>query len=197
MNIVTRLILLLAFSCTAGHAHSQLYLGGIFGASENDAPDANEVTGEPGLEGDVGFRAYLGNQLSEKFAFEVAYIDLGEYDAGEFDFQGEAIEDIAMIDGYEASFVGRLPIGQKFSAFARVGLFVWQVERPFVERRTVDGEIQLELVRDKTVDDFDFSGGLGVEYRYSRFLGATLEVNTYQTFDLINYLYGAGVYFSF
>jgi len=197
MKAGVKLFVLLMFLLLGTRAAGQVYLGATYGISDNDAPEENLETGEPGLEGDVGFRVYLGNKLSEKFSVELAFIDLGEYDAGEFQFDTLLVEDIATIRGLDLSFVGKWPIRRKFSLFGRAGVFVWEAERPFVDIELVDGLPEPTLTLDKKVDDVDYSLGLGVDYQFMRHAGFTIEANRYQTSDLENFLFSAGFYLTF
>lgn len=70
-------------------------------------------------ETDTGFKLVGGYRSNEYFAFEMSYVDLGSYPTyfGSFDEYGLGIEAI-----------GSVPIGERFSVFARGGIFSWTVE---------------------------------------------------------------------
>lgn len=146
----------------------------------------------PEMESDSGFRVNLGNQLSNTFSFEVAYVDLGSYVVGTVDGQQDINEtsDQLDIDGYEIAVIGKLPLRKKLSLFARLGLFAWDGERVIVD--STNSEPNIFASSDK-----DLSVGLGVEVEVLDHLGIVLEANQYKTEEVYNQLYGLGVYFTF
>ena len=169
-------------------AAAQMYVGGAYGVSDSRA-SSDSV---PEMEGDAGYRVNLGNQLSNTFSFEVAYVDLGSYVVGTIDGQSDLSESSDQLDinGYELAVIGKLPLRKKLSLFARLGLFAWDGERVIVDVDNTQPSIFAS-------SDEDVSVGLGVEMEFLDHMGIVLEANQYKTEDVYNQLYGLGVYFTF
>ncbi|VUD51643.1 hypothetical protein TDB9533_01468 [Thalassocella blandensis] len=169
-------------------AMAQVYVGGAYGVSDAKS-SRNSV---PEMEGDAGYRVNLGNQLSNTFSFEVAYVDLGSYLVGSLDGEQDLNESSDQLDisGYELAVIGKLPLRKRLSLFARLGLFAWDGERVIVDSSTVEPNVFAS-------SDEDVSVGLGVEMEFLDHMGVVLEANQYKTEDVYNQLYGLGVYFTF
>lgn len=192
MRYVVKLALMAAL-LISNCCFAQVYLGGTAGASN---PNVGDDDPTPELDSDIGFRVYLGNQLSEKFSVEVAYVDLGSYDVGTADGMPDAneLEDTLSPMGAEFSFVGKWPIFKHLSVFGRVGLFAWEVERSIVLETVPDGESPTS----KFIEDGrDYALGFGFDYQFARNFGFTLEINQYKTDKVENNFAGAGFYFTF
>ncbi len=190
MRHLFSLFVLMAALFATEIALSQVYLGASYGVAEPTGDDpANRI---PEMDGDAGYRVYLGNRLSEKFAMEVAYVDLGEYEVGSVAGTPDPTElrDTLAITGIDASVLGKLPLSQRLAVFARIGIFSWEGERVIEDATT--GQLGTFIA-----DEIDYNAGLGLEYRYMNYLGFTLEFNNYHSDEIDNYLYGAGVYFNF
>jgi len=174
----------------SGGALSQVYLGVSYGVSDPTGDDPeNQV---PEMDNDTGYRVYLGNRLSEKFAMELAYVDIGEYEVGTISGDPDPTEaaDTLSITGIDASVIGKYPLSQRLAVFARLGVFSWEGERVIEDAAT--GELTVLVA-----DEVDYNVGLGVEYRYMNHIGFTLEFNSYRSDEIDSYLYGAGVYVNF
>ncbi len=169
---------------------AQVYLGGMYGVSDTSY-QGDDATTTPKLEGDSGFRLYLGNEISRNFAVEFSYLSLGDYKVGTADGLDDPDEssDTLSIVAFDASFVGKLPIRRRLSLFGRIGVMYWEGERVIVENESGTGETTLFAF-----DDEDVSIGLGAEYQFSERFGMTLEVDQYKTGDYYNLLYGLSVY---
>lgn len=197
MKSVVKIALVLAFLLSpfllSNSCFAQVYLGGSAGSS---SPSVNEDDQIPELDNDIGFRVYVGNQLSEKFSVELAYVDLGSYDVGTLDGMPDAneLEDTLSPSGAEFSFVGKWPVFKHFSVFGRIGLFVWEAERSIVLNSVADGE---SPTIDVLNDGRDYSVGFGFDYQFMRNVGFTLEINQYKTDSVANNFAGAGFYFTF
>ena len=190
MRHLLSVFVLVALALAAGNAMAQVYVGASYGVTEPTGDDpGNQI---PEIDGDGGYRVYLGNRLSEKFAMEVAYIDLGEYEVGTAAGTPDPLEaeDSLAITGIDASVLGKLPLSQRLAVFARLGVFSWEGERAIQDAAT--GQVTVFIA-----DEVDYNAGLGFEYRYMNHLGFTLEFNSYRSDEIDNYLYGAGVYFNF
>lgn len=188
MKRILQSMLVVVCVCLVPSAFAQVYVGGAYGLSDSRSSKDNV----PEMEGDAGYRVNVGNQLSNTFSFEFAYVDLGSYLVGTLNDEPDANESSDQLDisGYELAVIGKLPIRKKFSLFARLGLFAWDGERVIVDVNSAETNAFIS-------SDEDVSVGLGVEMEFLDHLGVVLEANQYKTEDVYNQLYGVGVYFTF
>lgn len=184
---------LISLICVSHGAIAQVYGGFIAGISESE--DVSDEDALVEVDTATGYRVGIGNALSEKLAFEFAYVDLGEYDVASLTGDPDPLEasDTLSFSGAEIAVIGKMPVRRQFALFARVALLVWQGER-VIEPVVISPE---SAVVDVSLDGVDYSAGVGVEYRFFRYMGATLEANLYQTDEVSHTLMGAGLYFSF
>jgi len=190
MRYVVQFLAILSVLAISQPSLGQVYFGGSVGTSEPDSQGDEAIS--PELDGDTGFRGFVGNQLSKTFAFEAAYVDLGSYDIAAIEGAPDTLdaEDSVSISGYEASIVGKLRLKRNFAATARLGIFAWDGERSTLPT----GATESVLIKRS---DRDYSIALGVEYRFMDHFGTRLEASQYKTGDVLNYLYGLGFYFTF
>ncbi|AUM14701.1 outer membrane beta-barrel protein [Ketobacter alkanivorans] len=106
--------------------HAAGYLGASIGFSSTD---------EEGFEDDNGFRLSGGFDLNRSFSIEASYTNLGEFEAdgsmlnmisslSGYSVSGASVE----ISGIEFSIVGVDKLSDKFSAYGRVGFFMWDAD---------------------------------------------------------------------
>ena len=91
---------------------------------------AGQVADTLAVEGDrVAWSAGVGYRATDRFSFEVSYLDLGDV---ELEFQTESVgSEVASIHpesghGAAISLIYRHPVTQRFGASARAGLFIWE-----------------------------------------------------------------------
>lgn len=191
-KITKSILLLLVLVSPPGFA--QVYLGAAY--SQADAR-VDTDSGWPALEGEAGMRIFLGNNLSDKFAVEVAYVDFGEYQVATRTGEPDPLEvqDTLAITAFEAAIVGRFALTHQFGLFTRLGTFWWEAER--VQLAFADDEAtEAEETRIK-YDDFDVFVGFGLDYRFASYAGLRLDASAYRTYEAIQTAYGVGVYFTF
>ncbi len=179
----------------SGEAFAQVYGGASYGVT--DPMSQGDTSTLPTLEGDAGFRLYVGNRISEKFAVEVSYVSLGDYAVGPLEGQApdpDELQDTITLSSADTSFLARLPIRRYVSVYAKVGVHYWRGERLIVANDTINGGQTRTMLK---YDDVDISAGLGADYRFSRRLGVTLELNGYKTVDVYSLMMGMGVYATF
>jgi OOP family OmpA-OmpF porin len=85
---------------------SRWYLGFGIGSSDDDLLS----------ESDTGIKLFGGYEFNQYFGVETAFVDLGEF-LGFLEQYGWALE-----------VVGSLPVGEKFTLFAKAGMFSWDLE---------------------------------------------------------------------
>lgn len=107
---------------------------------------------------DTGFKAFGGYQFIKYLAAEVEYLDGGTVEDRGFEID---------VSGFNLSGMGILPVGEKFSLFAKLGMIFWDADLGGVERGSDSGE--------------DFSWGVGGGYDFTDQFGMRLE---YQGFEI-------------
>lgn len=130
---------------------------------------------------DTGFGLAVGYQVNEHFATELAYVDLGEFS---YDAEGTVTDGLAdyparfglsqSAAGPVFSLLGIVPIGERFSVFARVGIALMSVD--------ADAAVDIDGVADSASASTDRSNGmygLGGEFSVNRRFGVRLEWNRY------------------
>ncbi|MFL0805405.1 MAG: porin family protein [Agarilytica sp.] len=188
-TLIAMLTSLFMFVC--GEASAQVYMGGMYGNSSSSyrGPEEDDVI-EPKLKKGTGFRVYVGNEISRKFAAEISYVDLGDYEVGAASggtLPATQVSDTISIDGLDASFVAKLPLSRRVSMLGRLGLMYWQGERLTIDSTSPDED-------PKRFHDTDVSIGVGIEYQFLDRFGMTLEVDQYKTGWYYNLFYGVSLY---
>jgi hypothetical protein len=191
MKKITTLLLLLLVSPLS---LAQVYLGA--GYSQSDAR-VDTDSGWPELEGDSGMRVFLGNNLSDKFAVEMGYVDFGSYQVGTLSGEPDPLEvqDTLAITAFELALVGRFAMTRKVGLFTRLGAFWWEAER--VQLAFADGEASAPEETRVSYDDFDVFLGMGLDYRFSSYAGLRVDASAYRTYEAIQAAYGVAIYFTF
>lgn len=189
--------LLIMVGLLCGPASAQVYGGFVAGTAEPRNNGDIEVEDFPPLEGGTGFKIYIGNQLSAAFAFELSFIDLGEYNVGNVEAaepDPDEIGDTIAVTAYEFSVVGELPMTKKASLYGRLGVFRWEAERIILSSAGLGGAL---IETTTSFAETDLGLGMGARYAFMHNVGATVEANAYKTDDVYNILYGLGFYFTF
>lgn len=109
------------------------YAGAGFGTTEISEDSMDEFIAD---DSDNGFKVFGGYNFNPFFAIEASYFDFGQA-SGTIDdaFFGD-IDFDAGVSGLSASVVGRIPAGEMFSVFGKVGFAQYDVEFDV----TLDGE---------------------------------------------------------
>jgi len=77
---------------------------------------------------DSGFKIFGGYQFNPNFAFEVAYVDLGEAKiSGTDSFLGSTTATFE-VSGFNFAVVGSFPVGERFELMAKAGVFRWDMD---------------------------------------------------------------------
>jgi OOP family OmpA-OmpF porin len=107
---------------------------------------------------DTGFKVFGGYRFMDYFAAELEYLDGGTVEDRGFEID---------VSGWNVSGVGRLPIGDKFNVFAKLGMIFWDADLSGIESASDSGE--------------DFSWGIGAGYSFTDQFGMQVE---YQGFEI-------------
>lgn len=137
-RIATALCLSLAFFPLSSMAQEGGYLGLGAGITrvDIDANDWNDgsITSGSVDDSDTGFKLFGGYKANENFAFEVAYVNLGETTfSGESDgssilFCPGAVDGSAEVTTFSFMGVGMLPVNRNLSLHGKFGMHLWDAD---------------------------------------------------------------------
>jgi len=180
----------LASNTASAYDDTGFYIGGNYGWTQATIDDERIISSlaERGFtvesiedfDDDNGFKAYLGYQFSPMFALEAGYVDLGSYGyqltttppgtlTGDIDLRG------AFVD-----LVGRMPVGERLSLFARIGAIYAEADTRFVGTGAVN-----VLDPNPTAEEVNYKFGVGMEYAFTRALSMRIEAERYRIDDAI------------
>ena len=161
-------------------ADNGFYVGGALGKSYID-----EIVEGTQFDADgTSFRISAGYEFNDNFGIETSYIDLGEFDDS-VDISGQTVDISARARGFSVAAVGALPLGEQFSAKARVGYY-------FNESKTrIDG-----VVEDNDTDQNPFVG-VGLAYDVSENVQLSFDVDYFDMDGVDPVMASVGVSFRF
>lgn len=105
-SLLFQILLLLPLLAKAELVQGEVYAGASLGVPIYDELDKT----------DVGFKIFGGYLLYDYLALDIAYVNLGNPDTGNGNLE---------VWGADISAMGRLPVTNQISLFAKVGTFVW------------------------------------------------------------------------
>jgi OOP family OmpA-OmpF porin len=149
------------------------------------------------FEDDIGYKLYSGYRFNTNLAVEGGYFHLGEFGyMAELDPVATMRGDTRMM-GLNLDLVGTLPLGDKFSAFGRVGAIYAQARDQFSGHGPV--VINPFATRER---DFSYKYGVGLQYDFTESFGVRVEAERYRIDDAIGSkgdidLFSLGVVYSF
>ncbi len=177
------ILLMGLLTVTAGAVADNWYMGLGIGATETDVFDENindltnlgslfTVTGSINTE-DTGFKIFGGRDISEYFAVELGYLDLGELldiDAriiGDGSFS--SVLDIDLSEKWSAAGiyiagVGSLSLTELLALSGRFGVYFWESDYDIEVTDNISSEVFAE-----STSDSDSSGFLGVGFHVGPF----------------------------
>jgi outer membrane protein OmpA-like peptidoglycan-associated protein len=187
----------------------RFYLLGSYGYAPGDTgiDEINRRAAERGIRTELssvddsrtGGEFGLGYWLTERFALELAYTNLGEVSVRGEGIQNQDIETFLDIieevhpdsgDGYSLSAKYNHPFSQRFSGFIRAGLFKWRGD---YETRISD----IQQRGSNRESNSDFFLGLGLKYRLSDRFDAFAEWRDYDFNDDDTHFWQLGLNFYF
>lgn len=159
------------------------YLGATVGKT---SPDEN------GFEDDGGFKLTGGLAVNDNVAFEMSYVDMGEFDVGQGMLSqisaqvGQTVTDASIeITGFEVSMLGMLPVTPYLSVYGRIGLLFWDAD--------VNVTVQGFGSGSDGDDGNDPLYGMGVKYAFTDRFGMNVEFTRYDALDSKVDLMGLGI----
>ena len=130
------------------------YVGAGVGTTEVSEDSIEEFTAD---DSDTGFKVFGGYAFNDFFAVEASYFDFGEASGtledpffGDFDFT-------AGVSGLSGSVVGRIPAGEMFSVFGKLGFAQYDVKIDV----TIDGESGSDS---ESESDMIYGGGIALGF---------------------------------
>jgi OmpA-OmpF porin, OOP family len=144
-----------------------------------------------------GFKAFGGYEFNRYFALEAGYFNLGRFGFTADTLPAGSLRGEIKLQGANFDAVGSVPIGEKFSLFARAGLNYADSKDSFSGTGAV---AVINPSPRKWAANYKF--GFGAEYDFNRFVGMRLEGERYRVDDAVGNkgdidLYSAGLVFKF
>jgi OOP family OmpA-OmpF porin len=148
---------------------------------------------------DVGYKAFLGYQMTPGIALEAGYVNLGKFrwsaptvPAGSFNGQ-------VRVQGASLDLVGRAPVTDNLSLIGRIGATYAKTRDSFSGTGVVSGLIGDASPRSRKVN---YKAGVGVQYALSPAVLVRVEGERYRIDDAMGdkghiNLYSAGLVFPF
>ena len=195
--------LALTLSPTAFADDAGWYIGANAGQARTRIDDAR-ITG--GLLGDgftvtsisndehhFGFKAFGGYEFNRYFALESGYFDLGRFGFTADTTPAGSLRGDIKIKGGFFDAVGSVPIGEKFSLFARAGLNYADAKDTFAGTGSAT---VIDSSPHKSAANYKF--GFGAQYDFTRTVGMRIEAERYRINDAVGNkgdvdLYSAGI----
>ena len=178
----------------AGQARTRIddarIAGGLLG-------DGFTVTSISNDEHHFGFKAFGGYEFNRYFALESGYFDLGRFGFTADTTPAGSLRGDIKIKGLNFDAVGSLPIGEKFSLFARGGLNYAESKDTFAGTGSVT---VIDRSPHKSAPNYKF--GFGAQYDFTRTVGMRIEAERYRINDAVGNkgdvdLYSAGLVIRF
>jgi len=143
---------------------------------------ANGLTAGPisGVNRDLGFKILGGYQLNKNFAVEGGYFDLGQFGFGTSTVPLGTLSGNIRLKGVNLDAVGMLPLTDKFSVFARLGVTHTQANDAFVGTGAVN-----VLNPNPSSRDTNLKVGLGLQYAITDALTLRTEIERYRIDDAV------------
>lgn len=186
--LATGFATLVALAADLPHANAQLlppdsgfYVGGALGVSR-DAGDYS-FTGATVSAQDLtnpGFKTYVGFRVMRYFGVELGYAKLGATGFEGVDSNGQPFNDRFTHDAVPFSFVGFVPLGDRWEITGRLGAVInstYNTEQTCVRRTRWGTVVQ------QNCPSTPLAWGLGVRYRVGEKLGVRLDYDSYALQD--------------
>ncbi|WP_331345151.1 OmpA family protein [Cellvibrio sp. UBA7661] len=181
--------LLLAQGATRHDLNSNWYGGFNIGhtyESINDGAIANHELGG-GLttitddDRDNGYKLFAGYLINDIFLLEAGYFDLGQFGSRATKTNISTLQSRTKTKGFSLDVLGSLPLTEKFSAFARVGVHYSEVKNRF------QGISNLVAINHHHRErDVNFKWGGGLQYDFTAKFGMRIEAERYAINDTMN-----------
>ncbi|MEO6975911.1 MAG: outer membrane beta-barrel protein [Gallionella sp.] len=128
----------------------------------------------------TGYKIFGGYQFTPYFALEGGYFDLGKFGYSARTVPAGTLNGSAKVRGLNLDLVGTLPITDKFSAFARIGVNYADVRDSF----SGTGAVRV-LDPNPSRREANYKFGLGAQYAFTERLAVRVEAERYRINDAI------------
>ena len=132
----------------------------------------------------TAYRLTVGWRFNDYLAVDGGYHNFGRFDQT-FDIEGTSTEVSLKADGFTLGVVGSLPLGNRWSLFARSGAFFW------------DGDADINSVTAATPEDTNFYFGTGVRLAMIEKLSLTADGSRYDLDNASSTVFSVGIDISF
>jgi OOP family OmpA-OmpF porin len=129
---------------------------------------------------DVGFKLFAGRKFNKHFAVEGGYFNLGKFGFTANTTPAGSFTGSAKFQGLNLDAVGMLPMTQKFSLLARLGLTYTEAKDAF----SGTGAVTVTNPNPKKSEG-GYKYGLGVQYDFTPALGLRGEWERYRVNDAV------------
>jgi OOP family OmpA-OmpF porin len=126
------------------------------------------------------FKSFGGYEFNRYFALESGFFDLGRFGFRADTLPAGSLHGESKIMGANLDAVGSLPIGNRFSLFARAGGIYARSKDSFIGTGAV---AVLDSSPRKWYADYKY--GVGAQYDFTRFFGIRLEAERYRVDDAV------------
>lgn len=167
-NFLSAALLALATFSTPSLAQEAGWYAGL-GLGQAKYKGACTGVSGPGFscsETDAAFKFLGGYQINKNFAVEIGYADLGEALASRVGVGSAAIA----ASGFEALAVFNWPIAQKWSWYAKLGFFRWDMD--LIDKTGGGGSA--------SASGTDLTSGFGVKYSLAENVALRVEYQVYR-----------------
>ena len=127
-----------------------------------------------------GFKAFGGYEFNRYFALESGYFNLGKFGFTADTSPAGSLRGDIKLQGANFDAVGSVPLGDKFSLFARVGVNYADAKDAFAGTGAV---AVIDRSPAKWAANYKF--GFGAEYDFTRFIGMRIEAERYRIDDAV------------
>ena len=128
----------------------------------------------------TGYKALLGYQMSDMWAIEGGYFNLGRFNFGGDVTPPGRLNGSLRAQGFNADLVARMPLTQNLSALARVGGIYARTNDHFEGSGSAQPINTSPMTRGK-----GYKAGLGLNYAISSTLSLRAEAERYRVYDAI------------
>jgi len=132
----------------------------------------------------TAYRLTAGWRFNDYVAVEGGYHNFGRFEQT-VDVGGTPTDVSLKADGFTLGGVGDLPLGERFSLFARAGAYFW------------DGDGDINGVSAATPEDTNFYFGLGARMNLTDRLSATADGSRYELEDTSSTVFSIGLDYRF
>jgi OOP family OmpA-OmpF porin len=144
-----------------------------------------------------GFKVFGGYEFNRYFSLEGGYFNLGQFGFTADTIPAGSLHGDLKLQGGNIDLVGSLPLGDKFSLFARAGLNYAEAKDSFIGTGSVT---VIDPSPQKSAANYKF--GVGAEYDFTRSVGIRIEAERYRIDDAVGNkgdidLYSLGLVYKF